>query len=63
MTLPHALWILFDATCVEVVLSDLIGSFKFSSSDKEIVWNMGGYPTVGYASDKPSMPVKVEVVD
>ncbi len=60
-TLP----ILIDTMSVEVVLSVLIKTFKFTASDKDIVWNLGGikYPTVGYESNKPSMPITVEVIE
>ena len=46
----------------EVVLTILLGSFKFSLPKQEIVWNLAGvkYPTVGRASTKPSMPIVVE---
>lgn len=50
---------------VEVVLSLLLGSFKFSLPDHEIVWNLAGvkYPTVGRISNTPSMPMKVELLN
>ena len=50
---------------IEVVLSDLIGSFKFSMPEtvkEEIVWNLASvkYSTVGSESVKPAFPMKVE---
>ncbi|KAJ3474380.1 hypothetical protein NLI96_g12493 [Meripilus lineatus] len=49
---------------MKAVLSVLLGSFKFSFSDKEVVWNLAPakYPTVGKTSMKPSMPLKVELL-
>lgn len=48
-----------------MVLAILLRSFKFSPSEKEIVWNLAGvnYPTVGRTSVKPSMPLKVEAIN
>ncbi len=48
----------------EVVLSVLLKSFRFSPSNKEIVWNLSPvkYPTVGRESSRPSMPMKVELL-
>ncbi len=48
----------------EIVLSVLLKSFRFSPSDKEIVWNLSlvKYPTVGRESDRPSMPMKVDLL-
>lgn len=51
----------------EVILSILIGSFKFSLPENkdEIVWNLAGvrYPTVGKDSDKPRFPMRVELLE
>lgn len=62
----HDLYVSADLSdcLVEVVLCVLLGSFKFSMSDKEIVWNLAGakYPTVGKASMKPSMPMRIELL-
>ena len=48
----------------EVVLAVLLRTFKFSPSGKEVVWNLAGvnYPTVGGTSNKPSMPLKIELL-
>ncbi|TCD69766.1 cytochrome P450-dit2 [Steccherinum ochraceum] len=42
---------------MKVILSTLLSSFKFSVSDKEIVWNMAGvrFPTAGKESIEPSL--------
>ncbi|KAJ3478664.1 hypothetical protein NLI96_g9603 [Meripilus lineatus] len=52
----------FSQLEMKVVLTILLGSFKFSLPKQEIVWNLAGvkYPTVGRASTKPSMPIVVE---
>ena len=49
-------------TFSEVVLSVLLPMFRFSLSNKEIVWNVSfvKYPTVGKKSNRPSMPLKLE---
>lgn len=48
----------------EVVLSVLLESFKFSLSDKAIVWNISGvsYPTVGPTDVHAQLPLMVEVI-
>ena len=48
----------------EVVLSVLLRSFRFYLSDKEVVWNYSAvkFPTVGRDSNKPSMPMKIELL-
>ncbi|KAF7800123.1 hypothetical protein EIP86_011368 [Pleurotus ostreatoroseus] len=55
----------FSQLEMKVVLAVLLRSFKFSLSGKDIVWNLAGvnYPTVGKTSSKPSMPLKVEVIE
>ncbi|KAJ3489260.1 hypothetical protein NLI96_g2239 [Meripilus lineatus] len=55
----------FSQLEMKVVLSLLLGSFKFSLPDHEIVWNLAGvkYPTVGRISNTPSMPMKVELLN
>ncbi|KAJ3552918.1 hypothetical protein NM688_g3899 [Phlebia brevispora] len=54
----------FSQLEMKVVLAVVLRSFKFSLSDKKIVWNLAGvnYPTVGETSPKPSLPLKVERV-
>ena len=46
----------------EVILADLLASFRFSPAAKDIYWNMESvsYPTIGKDSNKPSLPMKVE---
>ena len=47
----------------EIVLSVLLTCFTFNLTDKPIVWNVAAvrYPTVGYESTKPEMPLKVGI--
>ena len=47
----------------EVVLSVLVSSFTFELPDKPIEWNVAGvwYPTVGKDSNKPQLPLKVQM--
>ncbi|PSR81817.1 hypothetical protein PHLCEN_2v6248 [Hermanssonia centrifuga] len=54
----------FSQLEMKVALSVLLDSFKFSLSNKDIVWNLAGvsYPTVGAVSDEPSLPLKVEAI-
>lgn len=54
----------FSQLEMKIVLSVLLKSFRFSPSDKEIVWNLSlvKYPTVGRESDRPSMPMKVDLL-
>ncbi|CAA7267174.1 unnamed protein product [Cyclocybe aegerita] len=50
---------------IEVVLSVLIASFKFSPSNKEVVWKMTGIVTPTTAGNKtptPELPLVVELV-
>lgn len=56
--------VLITIISTEVVLADLVKSFRFSEPKAEIVWNCGGivYPTVGHESNVPSMPILVELV-
>lgn len=53
-----------DRMSPEVVLAVLLRSFRFSPSEKEIVWNLAGvnYPTVGKYATKPSLPMKMEAI-
>lgn len=53
-----------DRMSPEVVLAVLLRSFRFSPSEKDIVWNLAGvnYPTVGKYATKPSLPMKMEVI-
>ena len=46
------------------MLAVLLRSFKFSLSDKSVVWNLAGvsYPTVSYDSVKAAMPLIVELL-
>ncbi|KAJ3534433.1 hypothetical protein NM688_g7137 [Phlebia brevispora] len=55
----------FSQLEMKVILSTLLARFRFSPSDKDIVWNISGivYPTVGKLSTKPSLPVMVEPID
>lgn len=50
----------------EVVLAIILESFRFSKADNgdKVVWNLAGvrYPTVGRESNKPSFPMKVELI-
>ena len=45
----------------EVILSVLLGSFKFEPSGKPVVWNFASvsYPTIGPNDLKPTLPLKV----
>lgn len=47
----------------EVVLVLLLAKFTFTSSDKDIYWNLAGvsYPSVR-GSSKPQLPIKVGFV-
>lgn len=52
---------------LEVVLSALLSSFRFSLLEGEngdIVWNRAGvsYPSSHKSGTKPSMPVKMEII-
>ncbi|KAI0684490.1 cytochrome P450 monooxygenase [Cytidiella melzeri] len=49
---------------MKVILSVLIGNFKFSLSDKDIYWNMAliVYPTVGKTDEKSQLPLLVETL-
>lgn len=48
----------------EVVLAVMLRSFRFTPSDKEVYWNLGGvnYPTIGKVSNKPELPIKVQAI-
>ena len=54
-----------DVYAIEVVLSVMLRSFKFSLAEKEIYWNMGGvyYPTVGKIDNKPAEFLKLQRID
>ncbi|KAI0941738.1 hypothetical protein AcW1_003543 [Taiwanofungus camphoratus] len=54
----------FSQMEMKVVLSVLLESFKFSLSDKAIVWNISGvsYPTVGPTDVHAQLPLMVEVI-
>lgn len=45
----------------EIVLAELLSSFKFEDAGKPVVWNIGEviYPTVGQDSPVPAFPMKV----
>lgn len=49
---------------IKTVLSVLLPTFNFSTSDKPIVWNVAtvDYPTVGAESTKPQMPLVIDLV-
>ncbi|OSX63042.1 hypothetical protein POSPLADRAFT_1046379 [Postia placenta MAD-698-R-SB12] len=51
----------FSQTEMKVVLAVLLSSFKFSLSNKDVVWNSAEvqYPTVG-TSNQPAMPMKID---
>jgi len=52
----------FSQMEMKVILVTLLQSFKFSVSDKAIVWNLSGiaYPTIGPVDTKPQLPLLVE---
>ena len=61
----HATIMLICTFCpIEILLSVLVDSFKFSPADKDVVWNMAFvvYPTVGTDSTKATLPLVVEKV-
>lgn len=45
----------------EIVLAELLSTFKFEDAGKPVVWNMSEvvYPTVGPESLIPAFPMKV----
>lgn len=72
---PNSKWVSFQTwlllsglkkPLVEIVLSLLIDSFKFSPSDKEIFWKMGGIarPTVSSPYNPDSqLPIMMELIE
>ncbi|KAJ3479659.1 hypothetical protein NLI96_g8906 [Meripilus lineatus] len=56
----------FSQLEMKVVLAIILESFRFSKADNgdKVVWNLAGvrYPTVGRESNKPSFPMKVELI-
>ncbi|CAA7265719.1 unnamed protein product [Cyclocybe aegerita] len=55
----------FSQLEMKVVLSLLVASFKFSPSNKEVVWKMTGIvtpTTVGNKTPTPELPLVVELV-
>ncbi|KAF9815150.1 hypothetical protein IEO21_04768 [Rhodonia placenta] len=54
----------FSQMEMKVVLVTLLQSFKFTLSDKPIVWNLSGiaYPTIGPVDPVARLPLNVEVI-
>ncbi|KAJ3478354.1 hypothetical protein NLI96_g9816 [Meripilus lineatus] len=54
----------FSQLEMKAVLCVLLRDFKFTSTNKPIVWNISfvKYPTVGKGSSKPSLPLMVETL-
>ncbi|KAL4246377.1 cytochrome P450 family protein [Abortiporus biennis] len=57
----------FSQLEMKVVLSVLANSFKFSLSKNrdKVVWNSAGvvFPSIGYETTRPSMPMHIELTD
>ncbi|KAI0791136.1 cytochrome P450 [Abortiporus biennis] len=57
----------FSQLEMKVVLSILVETFKFSLSEQrdKVVWNSGSvaFPSVGYETTHPSMPIRIELAN
>ncbi|KAJ3532760.1 hypothetical protein NM688_g7376 [Phlebia brevispora] len=52
----------FSQLEMKIILAVLLSSFKFTSSGKDIYWNLAdvSYPTIGREGRKPTMPLHVQ---
>ncbi|KAL4242915.1 cytochrome P450 family protein [Abortiporus biennis] len=57
----------FSQLEMKIILSTLVNTFKFSvpKNHDDVVWNFGpvAFPSIGYDTTRPSMPMRIELAD